>query len=253
MSEIGAWRETSNISAPSEDEIQVWRIPLAEQSGTDTRLKEFLCPEEHDRAERFHFIRDQRRFIIRRAALRQLLAVSLRTTPQAVQFELGPHGKPFFPGQIGADGIRFSCSHSGDWALIAVARGSDLGVDLEWNRPMTEAEDLVKNFFSPAEISELANLSPTLKLAGFFNAWTRKEAFVKAIGLGLSYPLNHFSVSLAPDRPVALLEVTDEIDALKRWTLRSLEVAPNYSAALVFEGKQKFLKSFTWMRQAWFL
>ena len=113
---------------------------------------------------------------------------------------------------------------------------------------MTEAEDLAKSFFSLAEINGLANLPPTLKLAGFFNVWTRKEAFVKAIGLGLSYPLNRFSVSLAPDRPAALLEVTDEIDALKRWTLHSLEVATNYSAALVFEGKRKSLKSYTWMR-----
>lgn len=249
MSGAADWCETSKVSVPSQSEIQVWRIPLTVQPGTETRLRDFLCLQERDRAGRFHFARDQRRFVIRRAVLRQLLAASLETTPQAVQLEFGPHGKPVVSGQTSASGLRFSCSHSGDWALIALARGSELGVDLEQHRPMIEAEALAKSFFSPAEISELAGLPPTLKLAGFFNAWTRKEAFVKAIGLGLSYPLDRFSVSLAPDKPAVLLAVADEVDALKKWTLNSLDAFPNYSAAIVSECKQPFLRSFTWKHE----
>jgi len=247
MSGIETWCETSKVPILGQSEIHVWRISLAGCPGLEAESNEWLSPEERVRAGRFHFARDQHRFVIRRAVLRQLLAAGLDTTPPAVQFESAPHGKPFVSGQTGAGGLRFSCSHSGDWALIALARGCELGVDLEQHRPMAEIEDLAKSFFSGAEIGELASLPPALKLAGFFNCWTRKEAFVKAIGLGLSYPLNCFSVSLAPDKPAALLEMADEMDAHKKWTLNSLEVIPNYSAALVFEGKNTSLKGFAWI------
>jgi 4'-phosphopantetheinyl transferase len=130
--------------------------------------------------------------------------------------------------------------------LIALTRGSELGVDLEQRRPMADAEDLARSFFSPLEINELAGLPPELKLAGFFDCWTRKEAFIKAIGLGLSSPLDGFSVSLSPNQPTALLEVADDTEALKKWGLIALDVAPDYSAALVFEKRQTFLKYFTW-------
>jgi 4'-phosphopantetheinyl transferase len=111
---------------------------------------------------------------------------------------------------------------------------------------MTDAEDLARAFFSNAEINELAQMPQALKLRAFFNGWTRKEAFVKAIGLGFSYPFNRFSVSLAADKPVALLEVVDDPEALKKWSLISLEVAPDVSAALVFEGKPSRVKFFEW-------
>ena len=133
-------------------------------------------------------------------------------------------------------------------ALIALARGIELGVDLEQHRPLPDAGDLVKNFFSAAEIRALAELPPALQTTGFFNAWTRKEAFVKAIGLGLACPLNRFTVSLAPDQPAALLAVADAADALEKWNLVSLAVAADYSAALVYEGPPAVLKCLAWNR-----
>lgn len=248
MSAVHSTRWVASPKAPvlRVNEVQVWRIPLADHAGAEVRLKELLSPDEHVRAEHFHFLHDRQHFIIRRAVLRQLLAAVLATKSQAIRLEFGAHGKPFVAGQIGACRLQFSCSHSADWALIALTRGSELGVDLEQHRSMPDAEDLAKNFFSCAEINELAGLPSELKTAGFFNGWTRKEAFVKAIGLGLSCPLNGFSVSLAPNQPAALLEVTNNAEALKRWELISLNVAPNYSAALVFENQQASLKLFTW-------
>ena len=219
------------------DEIQIWRVPLSGQPGAEDQLKEILPPDQLARASRFHYAHDRRRFIIRRAVLRQLLAACLQTTPSAIRLSLGTHGKPAITGQTGANGLRFSSSHSADWALIAIARGIELGVDLEQHRPMNDVEDLVKNCFSEAEISELSRLPQALKAAGFINGWTRKEAFVKAIGLGLSYPLNRIAVSLVPGRPAALLAVADDPDAIKKWTLISLDAFPHYSAALVFENK----------------
>ena len=246
MSEFTGWVKSFSMPVLEPDEIQVWRILLNAQVAAELRLKEALSAAEHLRARRFHFAPDRRRFIIRRAVLRQLLATILEVKPQAIRLEFGAHGKPSVAGQVGADGLRFSCSHSADWALIALTRGNELGVDLEQHRPMADTEDLTRNFFSLVEINELAGLPPELRLAGFFDCWTRKEAFIKAIGLGLSYPLNGFSVSLSPNQPATLLEVADDTEALKKWGLISLNVAPNYSAALVFEKRQTFLKYFTW-------
>jgi 4'-phosphopantetheinyl transferase len=134
-------------------------------------------------------------------------------------------------------------------ALVAISRGIELGVDLEQHRRFAEAENLARTFFAAGEISELAGLPPAFKMTGFFNCWTRKEAFVKAIGLGLSHPLNRFSVSLAPDKPAAILTVADDSGALEKWSMLALDAAPDYSAALVFEGKKPPVKFFEWRSQ----
>lgn len=238
------WTEPSAVTAPKPGEIHLWRIPLAGPPDEESRLKKLLSPEELAQAGRFRFARDQRRFVIRRAGLRQLLAACLATSPLAVQFKFGSHGKPALSGQADGGDLRFSCSHSGDWALVALARGIELGVDLEQRRPMSDAAGVAEKFFAEAEIRELACLPPALQTAGFFNCWTRKEAFIKALGLGLSYPLHRFVVSLSPEKPAALLAVVDDPDALKKWSMVSLEVVPDYSAALVFEGKTTALKYF---------
>lgn len=244
--ESTVWIESSAVSAPAAGEIHLWRIALAGRLGDESRLRQWLSPEESAQADRFHFARDQRRFVIRRAVLRQILAACLGINPLSVQFELGAHGKPAIADQPSVGRLRFSCSHSGDWALIALARDLELGVDLEEYRPMTDAEDVAKKYFSAVEISELASLPSALKTVGFFNCWTRKEAFIKALGMGLYYPLDRFAVSLSPKKPAALLTVADDPDALQKWNLISFAAVPNYSAALVFAGKSAALKLFTW-------
>ena len=244
------WTESAAAMAPQPGEIQLWRIPLAGQPGEENQLQKILSPGELDQAGRYRFAHLQRRFIIRRAVLRQLLAARLATSPLAVRLELGVHGKPIVSGQADGGDLRFNCSHSGDWALVALARGIELGVDLEQHRPMTDAADVAKKFFTTAEINELNQLPSALKTAGFFNCWTRKEAFIKALGLGLSYPLNRFVVSLSPEKPAALLAVTDDPAALEKWSMISLKVVPEYSAALVFGGKSAALKYFAWNRGA---
>jgi 4'-phosphopantetheinyl transferase len=245
---VARWIESSDVPVPEPGEIHVWRIPLIGRPDAVVRLKGCLSPEELARCDGFHFATDQRRFIIRRAVLRQLLATHLATTPTDVQIKTGSQGKPFVPDQTDATGLRFNCSHSGDWALIALARGIELGVDLEQHRPLPDAEDVARNYFSPAEIRELAALPPALKTAGFYNGWARKEAFIKAIGLGLSFPLSGFTVSLSPDQPAALLSVADDAEALKKWTMFSLADIPDNSAALVFAGTSATVKFLAWNR-----
>lgn len=240
------WRGVTGCQIPAPSEIQVWRINLDCQPFEPARWQAGLAAEERMRAADFKFARDQRRFIIRRAVLRQLLGKCLATSPLAVRMESGSNGKPAIAGQRGPEGIRFSCSHSGDWALIAIARGIEMGVDLERHRDLPDAEDLTRAFFSEVEIRALAALPATKKTAGFFNCWTRKEAFVKAIGLGLSFPLNQFAVSLAPDAPAAILSMPENIGESIEWSMISLNVAPEYSAALAFAKPRADIKLLEW-------
>ena len=239
------WCETSVVPMLEPGEIHVWKIHLAAPAAA-IQLEKFLSAEERERAARFHFAADKNRFITCRAVLRQLLAAQVGATPDALRFESRPHGKPVVSGQKNAAGLHFNCSHSADWGLVALARDGEVGVDLEQHRHHTDVGALAERFFSAAEIGALKTLPEALKTMGFFNAWTRKEAFVKALGLGLAFPLNGFSVTLAPGQPAALLDVVGDPEAVRKWTLAALDVRPDYSAALVFAGHGSRLKHFHW-------
>jgi 4'-phosphopantetheinyl transferase len=209
-------------------------------------LESCLVPSERERAARFHFPHDRRRFIIRRAVLRHLLGNYAGCCPEAVCLAHTAQGKPFLEHQETPDALRFSSSHSADLALIAFARGREVGVDLEFHRPLPEAAEMAKAFFSASEIAELAQAPEAAKQKIFFDGWARKEAFVKAIGLGLSFPLNRFSVSLSPGQPAALLQVEHDPAAVERWSMQAIDASPNCSAALVGEGKDLRVAYLEW-------
>ena len=246
LSGATSWQETPKFLPVGPNEIHVWRIGLVWPDIVESRLKICLTDEELHRAAGFHFAHDRRRFILRRAILRRLLASYLGARAALVHFLSGPYGKPFIRGQEKPDGIRFNCSHSGDFGLIAISRRGELGCDVEQHRQLEDAEDLAANCFSVSEIKEMNALPRSLKTMGFFNCWTRKEAFVKAIGVGLSFPLNRLSVSLIPGQPATLLEVAEDTEAVNRWNMVSLEVSPNYSAALVFEDRNAGMQYLEW-------
>jgi 4'-phosphopantetheinyl transferase len=246
LRETTEWRETSQFPALGQFEIHVWRINLCRDDAEAARLEGCLNPSERKRAARFHFPHDRRRFVIRRAVLRHLLGGYAGCRPEAVGLSHTTHGKPFLEHQEKPDGLGFSCSHSADLALIALARGREIGVDLEFHRSLPEAGEMAKTFFSVLEIAELAKAPEALKQKTFFDGWTRKEAFVKAIGLGLAFPLNRFSVSLSPDQPATLLEVENDPQATERWSMRSIDAGPRSSSALAFEGRDTTVKYFEW-------
>jgi 4'-phosphopantetheinyl transferase len=228
------WLETSGFPVLEVADIHVWSIPLIALPADITEAAKTLSLEEQQRASNFRFPADYRRLVLRRAWLRRLLAALLRVAPEEIRIETGTHGKPFLASPYSAAHIRFNCSHSGDWALIAVSCGRELGVDLERHRQVPEALDLARQFLSHAEWADLVELPAEQQTEGFFNCWTRKEAFLKALGFGLAWPLNRFAVSLVPGEPPALLHVDGEPDAPRQWLLHSLAVAPGYSAALAF-------------------
>lgn len=161
-------------------------------------LARCLCDAERRRAARFRLARDRRRFTVARARLRELLAERLRLAPQAVEFEYGRNGKPALAACCAQAGWRFNVSHCEDLALYAFAREREVGVDVEAVRPLPEADALAARCFSPGERRAYLGLEPRERPLGFLRCWTRKEAFVKALGEGLSMPLAELDVSLPP-------------------------------------------------------
>lgn len=202
------------------------------------RIPEFWVafPEdERKRAERFRFDRHRERFIVCRGRLREILSGYWDGLPQAFRFRKGPGGKPAVNGNNSE--IRFNLSHCGGHALYAVAYGREVGVDVEAVRPKPKAAALVDRFFSANEKAAFQTLEPHDREVAFFAGWTRKEAYVKALGKGLRFPLDRFDVSLKPGDQNALLRVEGAPEETKRWSLRDIDLGPDFRAALAVEMK----------------
>jgi 4'-phosphopantetheinyl transferase len=202
-----------------------------------------LDPAEVARADRFHFEKDRRQFVIGRGLLRTILGRYLNLKPHGLRFGYAAQGKPFLMG-IGDSTCRFNLSHSAGVVLIAVTANREPGIDLERIRPEFANETIAEEFFSSQEIAALRRLPAYVQPEAFFNCWTRKEAYLKARADGLSFPLSQFSVSLIPGEPAALLRVHGEPDETARWSLLHLDPGTGYVGALVVEGPRPRLRTF---------
>jgi 4'-phosphopantetheinyl transferase len=206
-----------------------------------------LSPDERDRAGAFVRERDRRHFTVGRGVLRAILSRYAGIPPKQVRFCYGPHGKPALDEAHGGQTLRFNLAHSHDLALYAVTRGREIGVDLEWvGRPVPDAATIAEHYFSAAERARLRALPELLRHEAFYNCWTRKEAYLKARGEGLSLPLDQFDVSLAPGEPAALLSSHGDPGEVVRWTLWALIPGPGYVAALAVEGGDWQLECWDW-------
>jgi 4'-phosphopantetheinyl transferase len=216
-------------------EVHVWLVNLDVASSDFNAFECLLALDERRRASRFHFERDRRRFIVGRGLLRQILASYLDFAPGALRFAYGPHGKPALADN-GAS-IQFNLSHSQDWAALAVTRGHSVGVDLEQVRSQFAQETIAEQFFSKNECATLRALPVELQPRAFFNCWTRKEAFVKANGVGLSFGLDDFDVSLTENERPALLTIRGDALEATRWSLFSCSPLPDYALAVALRVK----------------
>jgi 4'-phosphopantetheinyl transferase len=194
-----------------------------------------LSDAERRRADRFVFDRDRRRFILARAELRRLLGARLGARPESIDLVYGPHGKPALGPRLAASGLRFNVSHRDDMAVYAFASGGEVGVDVEAVRVIDDADGIAACVFSRRENEAYQALDRPDRPAGFFNCWTRKEAFVKATGDGLSHPLAGFDVSLAPGDPARILRVDETPGDECGWRMESFSPAPGFVAAVVTE------------------
>lgn len=216
------------------DGVTVWRIDARLDGPAYRAASALLSDDERARAERFLRSEDRERSVAGRAALRLILAGALGTDPRAVVVRPDAAGKPVL-ARAHDEELSFNVSHSGAWALIAVAGGARIGVDVELIRPIPDPLSLARHHFAAAEIAALSSLAPQARLPAFYACWTRKEAWLKAFGTGLAYGLARFAVAVPP-QPAALLSLDGSAADARRWQLADLPLGPGYAAALAVEG-----------------
>ncbi len=224
----------------SPDEVHVWIADL--DSYLPDNFERLLSTDELQRAHRFHFAKHRNHFVIARGLLRKLLAAYLACDPAELKFEYAAKGKP---SVAQAEAIKFNLAHSHGRAAYAFSRNRELGIDIELMRQDFGGEEIARRFFSTREIECLLKVPKELAGQSFFNCWTRKEAYIKAIGEGLSMPLDEFDVSLAPGEPAALLQNRRDQTEVERWSMRSVAAPEGYAAAIVVEGTGWNVKLFT--------
>jgi 4'-phosphopantetheinyl transferase len=225
-------------------DVHVWRVSLDQAPAIVERLHQLLSTDEHARASRFHFETDRQHFIVARGCLRMILSRYLEIPPAEIQFSYGAHGKPQLATSTAQiHPLNFNLAHSGSLALYAFTRVGEIGVDLERIRSEFTGDDIAQRFFSAAEVARLNELSAELRHEAFFNCWTRKEAFIKAIGIGLSLSLDQFDVTLGPAEPAELLRTRWDENEAARWSLKAIDVGSGYVAAVAVAGRDWQLTS----------
>jgi len=206
-------------------EVHLWSVDV--DAASLPHLLPLLCDDERDRAQRYVSEMDRARSVVARAALRTLLGRYLQTPPESIEFYYGSHGKPHLRA-TGDRHLHFNVSHSGGLALLAFCETQEVGVDVERVRDMADAEGMARRFFTPEEAEQWAGLPPELRRRAFFDGWTRKEAYVKALGSGVA------------SAAVRLPDPQDEA-----WSIVDVSPSAAYAAALAIRGRGWELQSWT--------
>jgi 4'-phosphopantetheinyl transferase len=211
--------------------VHLWRINVDRPTNEIAACAKLLSADEIDRAARFVFATDRNQFAICRGALRILLAEYLSISPKAVTFRCNEYGRPELARLAPDLPLRFNVSHAGSWGLIALALDQRIGVDIEHVRPLDNVDQVARTFLSPSEFDVFVGLPDAVRQVAFFNGWTRKEAFIKACGVGLAKPLTEFTVSLLPGDPVCVMHRHGDPSESADWTLFAFEPLSDYIAA----------------------
>ena len=228
-----AFASTSPGSVPlATPEVHVWAVPL---NGDPEPFAELLSSSERERLGRYRFADHQRRFQIGHGALRQILSGYLDVAATEIEFRTGPRGKPYLVG----DELQFNMSHSGKLALIAVAK-TELGVDVEKVRHLESLTAIAQRHFSGSEFAKLDRLEDDARELGFYRCWTRKEAYIKALGEGLSMALDSFDVSLCEEPE--FLACHDGRERPADWLMLDVSPGPGFVGAIAMRSKQATLK-----------
>lgn len=227
-------------------DVHVWWYELDVCRQREATLERTLDDQERLRADRFRFAKHRRRFVVARGTLREIIARYTGMDPGAVRFERGAHGKP----SLGASGITgslaFNASDSHDLAAVALARGAELGIDVERVSPGRDCDLIASREFSAEEKAWLRELPGNDRAMGFFELWTFKEAYLKGKGLGLTVPLDCFAVALGPKQAPRLAWSAIDADDPRRWSLHRLAAAPGFVASLAVKGGARDLQQARW-------
>jgi 4'-phosphopantetheinyl transferase len=238
------WPDEMSANSITENQVHVWRISLDVGPAGCKSLISLLSADELNRVNRLHFTKDQNRFIIARAALRQILSHYLCMNPRGIRFAYTPEGKPMLMDDSGQQKLRFNLSHSGSLAICAVSWGREVGIDIEKVKPDIALEAIIDQFYSPDEIGVIHKTPEEERKHMFFQYWVRKEAFLKAIGKGLSFPLNNVDVSRQPGVEWAPVEVLESSSKRSSWHGKDLITENGYNAAIVLEHEPGVLQYF---------
>ena len=232
-------RDFSSSLLLGENEVHVWLVQTNDKSSSPDDFKDLLSSAEQDRASKFKFETDRRRYTTSHAALRSILSKYVNDPARALQFAEGPYGKPKLAPSHATEKIEFNLSHSNELALIAVAQGREIGVDVEWVRANFAFDEVAQRFFTTKEVAALHALPFHLQREAFYKCWTSKEAFLKAKGTGLSGQLDEVEIVLA-DHAVRVK------GTIPSFSLVGLTVDRGYEAALVAKGAEPQLSYYAW-------
>jgi 4'-phosphopantetheinyl transferase len=244
------WLPGPTALAQEAEFVHVWRIPLNPSAPLLARLQGWLSQDERERAQRFRFDNHREQFIAAHGCLRDILGRYLSITPEALCFEISAYGKPSLIHENSGDQLTFNLSHSHELGLVAVSSRRAIGVDIEFIRAELADEQVARRFFSPGEVETLMSLPKEMRKEAFFTCWTRKEAFIKALGEGLSAPLDQFDVSFLPGKPAVLLETRPDPARALQWKLYGLQPGSGYAAALAAEGQTVPIQCWQWTEKA---
>lgn len=224
--------------------ITVWRIPLATPTAPTEAELATLSDAERERAARFRFDRDRSRWLVSHIATRAILGAELGVAPGEIRYALGPKGKPSlaWPDR---SGVEFNLSDSGDLALLAISRSTPVGVDVEFIKPMPDLAAIAESHFAAEERAELLALPEAEQLDAFYRIWTRKEAYIKAVGSGLSHGLDRFAVSVGPASP-RFVHLDGDTARAARWSLVNVPTFGPYLGALAVERDAPVVESRAW-------
>lgn len=228
-----AWRPSPPALTVADGDLDLW---CARIEAIDEGIAAALSEEERRRGERFRHPRARLEFVRTRGWLRHVLARYLQAPPDQLQFGYGPQGKPRLANGVDGEALCFNVAHSHGLALLAVAWNRLVGVDVEQISAERDLPGLARRYFSANENAELRGLPAAQVSRGFFLAWTRKEAFIKALGSGMSFPLDAFDVALTPGKPAALLAVRSEQTTAREWAMVDIDLGTEFAAAAVIAG-----------------
>jgi 4'-phosphopantetheinyl transferase len=220
-------------------EVHLLPVRFAASDFHFERCSQWLDPSERERAARFHFVRHARAYILGRGVLRALIGTHLNLPPEAIRFRYGAKGKPAL--DLGSGSFCFNFSNSGPFGLYAFTLGCELGVDVEELRAVPEIEDIAARFFARDEIADLMSLPDPERPRAFFSCWTRKEAYIKAVGDGLSVPLDSFRVTLLPGAPARMTHLNGSEESAVAWTLHDVSPTPEHAGALAYRDHPRTL------------
>ena len=217
-------------------DVHLWMVRLDPPDADVSALRQLLDDDEKARSDRFRFDVHRRRFTVGRGFQRLVLGTYLGIEPAMIRYVYGPKGKPALVDSTPGGSLFFNLSNSEEIALLGLVREREVGVDIEKICNHTDLEALASRFFSAGENRKLLALPDDLRIGAFFRCWTRKEAYLKAVGDGLAAPLDSFDVSLAPDEPARMLALEGSRERAKAWRLFHLEPADGYLGAVAIEG-----------------